>query len=1445
MTTHPRRSQVFRRFYLGALALFIILSALSGPPAHTTARQVTDQPVGIPNTQADLSEHDSPLDSRPLPDLGIHAEGGRAVAISPGSVLALEIALKQRRLAPSVGTAGEIITVNTTNEVIDGDTSSISGLKSNPGANSEISFPEALLAVNNSGPGNTIRFELAHNSVISLSQSVHLVVDNTTIDGDTDSNGQPDIVIKGPVFGVSLNIVSSGNSVKGLATAGINLSGIQAHSNEISHNYLGSDAYGLGTAFYETNGIQITNGAHHNSIKNNLIAGIVSENFVASGIFLSDSANYNRVEGNTFGIAQDGLTLRNAISIALVSQAHSNIIGGDRGATAECVDPCNLISGSGYGVWIGDTHTISNTVSGNYIGTDATGMYAQGNTYGIVLVDGASHTTVGGLRADVACTGPCNLLSGNTRTAVHIETSTTTANTVIGNYVGTAIDGQAAIGNGLTGITLLDAAHNTIGGDRPGRFCLGPCNLISGNGSSISQGYGIVIERTGSSGNQIAGNFIGVQADGKVALPNMKEGISLSAGAHDNHIGGTRPEAACAGPCNVISGNAGNGILIEGAGTDRNRIEGNFIGTDSLGALGVPNNHNGVWVRESASNNRIGAAWSPDSSGLCMGPCNSIRENKRSGILITGDTSRFNTIRANAISYNGFMEIDLGNNTAQDGVTLNATEVRSGPNQWLNTPMSLAADFDGTDTIISGVVNAANPGQITVDLFVSHDYHSSGTGRSSFYVGSTHPNSQGEIHFRLPGPLPILNGIVSATATDANGSTSEISTRTPVIFVPGVSGSILVNTLHDDEIWLGLGPGDLLMREELRTDWPQVRDIQATDVIRKIIPGLSFRKNDIYGTYLEKLVAEGYREYMVAGDPVLRTLEGCDYNGQKANVPSLFVFAYDWRLSNIVNAEKLKNYMGCVQRFYPGAKVNITAHSMGGVLSRRYILDYAPNHSVGRLITMGTPWLGANKIYHMLETGDFIDHVAAGLGVKRAAPTMPSGAQLTVFPDYGRLGGRFPLIESGWDYNRNGVDRERYDAGRETSAAFEEIYRTLDLIYPTYQVGSTARAFHTYAGQSNWKTDTSEVKYFHLVGLQSQPNTIGQVYLQRAAECQADEVLAIFCSWKPVVDHGQTYGDGTVPHLSATRKYLESARGDEAALDDFNAPGAQVIVFQSTAAEEDYLYEHVFLPNSPKVYSKVFELLVGSQPLPDSQGRAALNAPLELPQYRAHIRGIENLIVADAHGNSTAPILGDLIGEVPGVDTYTTGDSSMGVSLPTTAAFTLTFRTVDEVVGLDVTLGTRITTTEAIRYQDISLPQGVTATLSLTAEGFEALRYDANGDGVAETVISPTVQITGEGAQDQEGPEIRLATSGTATNLTVQLSAHDPSGITRILYALGNNATGQQFHVYTGPFKVDSTQIPHLTVIADDGLANRTLGEYTLSESENEPPLIYLPFITR
>lgn len=109
-------------------------------------------------------------------------------------------------------------------------------------------------------------------------------------------------------------------------------------------------------------------------------------------------------------------------------------------------------------------------------------------------------------------------------------------------------------------------------------------------------------------------------------------------------------------------------------------------------------------------------------------------------------------------------------------------------------------------------------------------------------------------------------------------------------------------------------------------------------------------------------------------DPILHTydnlLDTFRANGYKDGV-DLFPFPYDWRQSNVDTAIELKKRINEVRNICDCGKVDIVAHSMGGLVARQYIQSENYENDVDQLIFMGTPHLGAPKAYLTWEAGEF------------------------------------------------------------------------------------------------------------------------------------------------------------------------------------------------------------------------------------------------------------------------------------------------------------------------------------------------------------------------------------------------------------------------------------------------------------------------------------------
>ena len=160
-------------------------------------------------------------------------------------------------------------------------------------------------------------------------------------------------------------------------------------------------------------------------------------------------------------------------------------------------------------------------------------------------------------------------------------------------------DRQLARLNGqYGGVWFLGASANTLGGTTPGAG-----NVISGNPGGIYLS-------DGTTGVQIEGNYIGVNANGTAAVGNVNFGVLIggpsgaagpgTGGSADNTIGGT-----AAGAGNLIVFNGAAEVAVVGATTTGNSIEGNSIYGNA--GLGIDLGDDGV---------------TPNAPGLRSGPNN-------------------------------------------------------------------------------------------------------------------------------------------------------------------------------------------------------------------------------------------------------------------------------------------------------------------------------------------------------------------------------------------------------------------------------------------------------------------------------------------------------------------------------------------------------------------------------------------------------------------------------------------------------------------------------------------------------------------------------------------------------------------------------------------------------------------------------------------------------
>jgi hypothetical protein len=454
-----------------------------------------------------------------------------------------------------------------------------------------------------------------------------------------------------------------------------------------------------------------------------------------------------------------------------------------------------------------------NVVAGNFIGTDRNGTAKVANAYG-VMINGSADNIVGG-----SMPAARNVISGNS-SGVDIENAGAVNNLVLGNFIGTDRNGTAEIANFSSGVVLGSntpgTTGNEIGGTSPGNG-----NLISGNGTGVGL-YGDL------SGTLIQGNLVGTDVTGKVALGNGY-GIYFNLAGSTNVIGGPTTSAR-----NIISANGTGIVLVAG---DSSVIQGNYIGTDITGKLGLGNDKGGVFVSSSHNtiggggtgegnvissngvygiqiikgsqgnfvnrnligyaadsvtalgNNGYGIEISDGSNNIIGGStagANAIAFNAGDGVRVL--TGNGNQIGSNAFTSNTGLAIDIG----PQGVTPNDSgDSDTGPNNLQNYPVLTAASLISNGlTFVDGTLNSAPNTQFSVEFFANATADPTGFGEGQVFLGSVNMKTDANGNGTFTGSFAGLSvgQCISTTATDPALNTSEFSKCLSV--TPNAAGSL-------------------------------------------------------------------------------------------------------------------------------------------------------------------------------------------------------------------------------------------------------------------------------------------------------------------------------------------------------------------------------------------------------------------------------------------------------------------------------------------------------------------------------------------------------------------------------------------------------------------------------------------------------------------------------
>mgnify|MGYP002344038766 CR=1 FL=1 len=422
-------------------------------------------------------------------------------------------------------------------------------------------------------------------------------------------------------------------------------------------------------------------------------------------------------------------------------------------------------------------------------GSTAPGWSTCGNP--VVGIDGSSTGTSNGIQLLAGASGS-SILALNIRdfTANGIQLISATNCIIQGCYIGTNSVGTAAASNGQNGIILESGANNNlIGGSL---LCQG--NLISGN-----LGYGITI--VGSTSTQIRGNIIGLNVTESASIANSIGGILVTSASNGTIIGGSTSFQA-----NNISGNGsgvtGNGLNIDGSSGVI--IQGNLIGLDGTGNIGIGNAENGISLN-GASSAIIGGSGANEMNVIADHNFHAIvLNNSSNNVTIQGNNIGTNALGTVAIGNDdsGVIVINstgtiIGGSSANEGNVLSGSLSEYGIFAISSSGLEIEGNFVGTDR--TGTIDLAN-----FDGGIRFDF---GAGGSS--IGGSGAGDGNTIAYNTGYGVGVLNAGSSGVLISRNsiycntgkgidlagvGNTNEPSPVINTIGNTGASGTANNNT---------------------------------------------------------------------------------------------------------------------------------------------------------------------------------------------------------------------------------------------------------------------------------------------------------------------------------------------------------------------------------------------------------------------------------------------------------------------------------------------------------------------------------------------------------------------------------------------------------------------------------------------------------------------------
>lgn len=250
---------------------------------------------------------------------------------------------------------------------------------------------------------------------------------------------------------------------------------------------------------------------------------------------------------------------------------------------------------------------------------------------------------------------------------------------------------------------------------------------------------------------------------------------------------------------------------------------------------------------------------------------------------------------------------------------------------------------------------------------------------------------------------------------------NPVPSKTPVLIVPGIMGT---------EMSKG---SELLWADVLK----MVNPINSDNFMDPLAFNSNLAPSDINVSLLDVIRLKEIQgnEIFNYADGLINEFKSQEYKENE----TLFAFPYDWRYgvsgkysNGTTNADLFKQKIDSILAQTGAEKVDIIAHSMGGLIVKKYVMENQSSNRINKAVFVGVPNLGAPEAIKVLMQGDNMDiPFLNDAEIKKISKNMPGSYDLLPSQKYYDIAGSYfktvdmpNIFDSSWKPGQDAVTKD-------------------------------------------------------------------------------------------------------------------------------------------------------------------------------------------------------------------------------------------------------------------------------------------------------------------------------------------------------------------------------------------------------------------------------------